>query len=139
MSMTKRETNSFLNERWVARVATLRKDGSPHVTPVWYAWDGMKFIIVTRRDRLKYRNIGRDNRVALCIDKPEPPTKGVLVEGKAEATEGDLRRWMKKVIARYVDGETARETHLNRWLDEPRTLLLVYPNKMLTWDNSKRR
>ena len=139
MSMTKREMNNFLDERWIARIATLKKDGSPHLTPVWYAWDGQKFVIVTRKDRVKYRNIGADGRVALCIDKPNPPTKGVIAEGKAEPTDADLRRLMEKVIGRYVDGKEDREKHLKRWLDEPRTLLLAYPNKILTWDNAKRR
>lgn len=139
MSMTKREVDSFLKGKWIARLATLRKDGSPHLTPVWYDWDGRKFVIVTRTDRVKYRNVAADSRVAISVDNNEMPYKGVIAEGRAEIMDHNLVDNMKRVIWKYADKPDERERYLQRWLNEPRSLVLVHPTKMIMWDNSKRR
>lgn len=137
--MTTREMNSFLKDNWLARLVTLRKNGSPQITPVWYDWDGRKFTVVTRSDRVKYRNIKADDRVALCIDTNDKPYKGVIVEGKAELTDRNLRDQMKKAIWKYIEGDEERQRYLQRWLNEPRVLIVVHPTRTITWDNSKTR
>ena len=48
MSLNKDELNSFLDNTRMGVVATIRKDGSPQATPVWYQYDGE---IVTFWDR----------------------------------------------------------------------------------------
>ena len=40
------------------------------MTTVWYRWDGEAFWISTNRDRAKYHNIERDNRVTVLVDAP---------------------------------------------------------------------
>ena len=40
VAMTQEEIDDFLSGRWVVRLATLARDGYPHVTPLWYYWDG---------------------------------------------------------------------------------------------------
>jgi nitroimidazol reductase NimA-like FMN-containing flavoprotein (pyridoxamine 5'-phosphate oxidase superfamily) len=40
VAMTPEEIDEFLSGRWIARLATLGKDGYPHVAPFWYYWDG---------------------------------------------------------------------------------------------------
>ena len=57
----------FLREPVYAHVATLMKDGSPQVTPVWVDTDGTDILLNTATGRLKTRNIERDGRVALSI------------------------------------------------------------------------
>ncbi|MBI4258091.1 MAG: PPOX class F420-dependent oxidoreductase [Thaumarchaeota archaeon] len=137
MSMTTREMSSFFKGKWIARLVTLKKNGYPHITPVWYDWDGRKLVIVTKTNRVKYRNIKTDSRVALCIDTNDRPYKGVIVEGKAEITDRNLRGEMKKMISKYVESDEERQRYLQRWLNEPRILLVVHPTKTITWDNSK--
>ena len=50
-----------------ATVATLNRDGSPQVSPVWVAYDGEHVIFNTEMKRLKTRNMKRDPRVALSV------------------------------------------------------------------------
>ncbi len=50
MTVLAPEVESFLREPNVAAFATVRPDGRPHVTPVWYEYDGMEFIVSTPRD-----------------------------------------------------------------------------------------
>ena len=35
--------DAFLAGKWNAILATIKKDGSPQLTPVWYRWDGEQF------------------------------------------------------------------------------------------------
>ncbi len=75
------EAQAFLHEKVYAHVATLMKDGSPQVTPVWVDTDGEHIIINSSRGRQKVLNMQRDARVALSIATPEDPHRGMLVRG----------------------------------------------------------
>jgi PPOX class probable F420-dependent enzyme len=68
-----------------AHVATIMKDGSPQVSPVWIYRHGDDIMIATGVDRQKTRNVQRDPRVAISIadvDSPFPPLqiRGRVVE-----------------------------------------------------------
>ncbi len=74
----------------IAHVATVMRDGSPQVTPVWIDRDGDVVLINTAAGRLKVRNVDRDPRVAISIvdrDHPNPP---MLLRGRVVAVvDGD--------------------------------------------------
>ena len=58
----------FVTVRHLATVSTLRRDGTPHVTPVGFTWDaeaGLARVICSGRSQ-KARNVERDPRVAIC-------------------------------------------------------------------------
>jgi PPOX class probable F420-dependent enzyme len=59
----------FLTERHLATLTTLRADGTPHVVPVGFTWDGDRRLarVITGGGTLKARNAGRPGaRAALC-------------------------------------------------------------------------
>lgn len=59
----------FLTERHLATLTTLRPDGTPHVVPVGFTWDGDHQLarVITSGGSLKARNAGRAGaRAALC-------------------------------------------------------------------------
>jgi len=70
--------------------ATLMKDGSPHVAPVWVDIDGNTILINTAVGRVKEKNVKRDKRVALSIFDPQNPLNMVSIRGKVTdlTTEG---------------------------------------------------
>lgn len=51
---------TLLNEKHMAQLVTLMKDGSPQVSPVWVDTDGENVIINTEEGRVKTANIRRD-------------------------------------------------------------------------------
>lgn len=57
---------SFLAERHLASLTTLRKDGTPHVVPVGFTYDAATRIarVITSGDSVKARNAGRAGAVA---------------------------------------------------------------------------
>ncbi len=59
---------TFLRERHLATLTTLRPDGTPHVVPVGFTWDDEQRVarVITSGDSQKARNALRGGRAALC-------------------------------------------------------------------------
>ena len=51
-------------------IATLRSDGWPQATTVSYASDGLDIYFVTGAGSQKARNLGRNGKVSLTVDRP---------------------------------------------------------------------
>lgn len=58
---------SFLSERHLATLTTLRRDGSPHVVPVGFTWDDAAGVVrvITNDVSQKARNAGRGGRAVV--------------------------------------------------------------------------
>jgi hypothetical protein len=95
VAMTREEIDEFLAGRWIARLATLGKDGYPHIAPLWYYWDGQCVYFELTRNRQSCRNLRADPRCSVVIDMDDRPlmglrhnlAKAVLIIGDAEMTE----------------------------------------------------
>jgi len=135
MSMTRQEMEEFLSEAHIARIATVKKDGSPHVAPVWFLWEGGQLVIVTYTDSLKVKNLKRDNRVAVVIDISDPG-KGVIVEGEATVSKDRVEETTRRVSAKYMKPEEL-DSYLESVLKVPLSVITVKPKKIMTWDYSK--
>ena len=66
-----------------AHVATLMKDGSPQVTPVWIDIEG-DTIVNTAEDRAKPRNVRRDRRIAISVHDQANPYRYIQIRGVVE-------------------------------------------------------
>ncbi len=91
---TERETK-YLMEKQLGRVATVSSEAQPHVVPIVYEFDG-RYIYFSGwniKKSLKFRNIQRNNRVALVVDDLAPvdrwAPRGIEIRGVAEAIEKD--------------------------------------------------
>jgi PPOX class probable F420-dependent enzyme len=92
-------------------LATTRKDGRPHVTPVWYALDGETLVFTTGADTVKGRSIRRDGRASICVQDDQPPYSFVTVSGSAEWSDevSDVRHWAGAIGGRYMGADRADE------------------------------
>jgi PPOX class probable F420-dependent enzyme len=50
-----------------AFLATVKKDGSPQVTPTWIDRDNDTILINTAKGRVKQENVSRDPRVSISL------------------------------------------------------------------------
>ena len=51
----------------LAFIATIMKDGSPQVSPVWVDYDAGYILVNTAEGRIKHKNVLRDPRVAISV------------------------------------------------------------------------
>jgi PPOX class probable F420-dependent enzyme len=89
-SMTEPDWRAFLasSPARPALLATTRKDGRPHVAPIWYDTDDDGTIVFnTGAETLKGRSIRRTGQVALCVQDDEAPFSFVSIEGTAEVVD----------------------------------------------------
>ena len=68
-ALTEAEREAFLTDLRIGRLATMREDGWPHVTPIWYVWEDGRFVLSLGKSRRHLRNIARDPHVTLCVDE----------------------------------------------------------------------
>ncbi|WP_405578482.1 PPOX class F420-dependent oxidoreductase [Streptomyces sp. NBC_01092] len=110
--MTDEEWRAFVSHGTrTGKLSTVRADGSPHVTPIWFVLDGDELVFNTGSSSVKGRNLVRDGRVALCVDDDRPPYSFVVIQGRARVSEDleELRRWAGRIGARYMGEERAEE------------------------------
>ena len=90
-----------------AHVATLMKDGSPQVTPLWIDIDGDTIVFNTAEGRTKARNLDRDGRVAISVHDQERPYRYIQVRGVVESrTRDGADAHIDKMSKKYTGNAT---------------------------------
>lgn len=64
-------------------LTTVRADGMPQPTPVWFSWDGDTFLIYSRPDAQKVRNIRQNRSVALNFVRDHEGEEYIVIMGQA--------------------------------------------------------
>ncbi len=115
-----------------AKLGLVRKDGSPHVAPVWVALDGDDIVFMTSADTIKGKAILRDPRVCLCWDDERPPFSFVTVSGTAATSTdpAELLRWATLIGGRYM-GHNRAEEYGQRNAVPPEMVVRVTPTKVV--------
>jgi PPOX class probable F420-dependent enzyme len=127
----------LLGERLVAVLATVGRDGLPHLTPVWFADDGDAIAIATASASRKVRNVERDARAGLVLHDSRPGFEvcGVSMTGRVTLVAGaEATRLVDRVHARYVDAEAAQVPEVAAFLASDDVALRFRPETAWTWD-----
>jgi PPOX class probable F420-dependent enzyme len=147
--MSTKEIRKFLVQGTLTgKLATVKKDGSPHVVPIWFILDdidddtSVDIIFTTGSTSVKARNIRLNNRVSICIDDQTPPFSFVTVYGVAEIQQfnrNELLKWATKIAERYMGKDNA-ESYGNRNSTEGELLVrikslnIVAEKNIAAWD-----
>jgi PPOX class probable F420-dependent enzyme len=121
----------FLAEPHVASLATIRPNGRPHVTPVWYEYDGREFIVSTLRETQKVRNVSRKGFAALSIHTAGAPFQHVIAEGTARVGSTLDNVWRERLASRYL-GDAAGRAYVRESGDWDVVAIHVRPMKWST-------
>jgi PPOX class probable F420-dependent enzyme len=121
----------FLRGPHVASLATVRPNGRPHVTPVWYQFDGHEFILSTLREAQKIRNITWKGYASLAIHTAGAPFQHVVAEGPARVGSPLDNVWRERLAIRYL-GETAGRAYVRESGDWDVVAIHIRPVKWST-------
>ena len=133
--MDDRDVSDFLTGIKMAVMATINSDGSPHLSPNWYYYDGEQLFFVTTKERKKFYNLKRDQRISVCVYEPPLASDYVVVQGAAIIDDlvptSELWATARLVIERYVNADDV-DTYIERWKTEPRILVTITAEKIYT-------
>ena len=123
------KVEEFLMGKHFGKLATIRKDGSPHVTPIWYMLEDGRLFVNTTTSRVKYFNIRRDPRVSFLVDDGYPY---VMIQGRARiAEERDGKRDIETLAIRYTGEVAGKKAARERYWKDPRVTIEIIPEKTI--------
>ena len=122
----------LLHKTRTGKFATVRKDGRPHVVPVWFVLDGDILVFTTGNISVKAANIRRDSRVTICVDDENPPYSFIMIEGTAflEDNCAMLKDWTTRIGGRYM-GNALAEQYGERNSTSDELLVRITPTKII--------
>jgi PPOX class probable F420-dependent enzyme len=108
--MTEAQWRAFLSAGTrTGKLATTRRDGRPHVMPIWFVLDGEDVVFNTGAETIKGRALARTGWASLCVDDDRPPYAFVTVSGHVTLST-DLEEMLPlstRIAARYMGEELA--------------------------------
>ncbi|ADP80937.1 pyridoxamine 5'-phosphate oxidase family protein [Pseudofrankia inefficax] len=140
IAMTQPEVDAFLAEERTCRVATSGGNG-PHLTPLWFAWDGTSLWLNSIVKSQRWTDIARDPRVSVLVDSGHAFNElhGVELRGRLE-TVGDAPRTNTPNPELEVPERLFAQKYTGRdemHYDGRHAWLRLTPEKIVSWDFRK--
>lgn len=127
--------DEFLKSQKILRLATVGKNNTPHIVPVWYLYSAKKFYIGTNTRTQKAKNIKKNNKISFCVDTGvnTPNIYGVMGLGTANLIleESKTKRIAKKILLRYF--ATLSKRSAIELLDDTDCIIEIIPEKLAVW------
>jgi PPOX class probable F420-dependent enzyme len=125
VKLTATQARLFL-DRNIGVVATIRADGSPHVTPVWVDWDG-EAVLINTASPIKQAHLRRDPRIAIAVFDRNEPERYVEVRGAAQVSAEGAWEHADRLVRRYRGLD-----RMPRRTDQHRVVIRVRPEHVVS-------
>ena len=139
-AMAPEERETFLRGERTCRVASVGGDGSPHVTPLWFVWDGASLWLTSIVRSQRWTDLQRDGRVSVIVDTGHDfmELRGVEIKGRAEVVgevprTGEPNAELEVPERLFADKYAGGRVHH----DGRHAWLRITPEKMVSWDFRK--
>jgi PPOX class probable F420-dependent enzyme len=121
----------MLADERVVWLSTVRPDGTPHLCPTWFWWDGSALVVFSKPDAVKARNLRTNPRLMVAVGDPDDDFSVGLIEAEARF-DADARvpdaffaKYADELAAGRLDPATFRTTY---------TLAIrIVPTRFLAW------
>ena len=94
----------YLQETRMAVFGSINRDGSPHLTGLWYELRGDEIILNTGTATRKLRNLRRDPRASVCVID-HSPARHVTLEGTVTFDDEHVLEDLTRLASRYAGPE----------------------------------
>ncbi len=140
--MTDTEISAFLDQQRSLQVASINKDGTPHLVTMWYGFVDGNIVFWTYAKSQKVANLRRDPRISCLVESglTYEELKGVSITGRGELS--DDREFVLQVgaavLPRYnmVEIDDGVREVLQR-MGAKRVAITIHPSKIVSWDHAK--
>ncbi len=134
--LTPQEQAAFLRDNPKCALATIDKDGFPHVVAMGFFVEDGTFWMTSYAKAQKVLNIRRDPRVGLMVETGASyaELRGVMVRGTCEIIE-DVETVRRVMSHRRSSSQSGRQGSLDS--APKRVALKITPHKIISWDHRK--
>jgi PPOX class probable F420-dependent enzyme len=117
----------LFSEKNLVFIATVMKDGSPQLSPVWANYDDGFILVNTAEGRIKHKNILRDPRVAVSVTSNDNPLDMTTIRGTVIEIIPDYQyQHADKLTQQYM----GRTNYPFKQPDEKRIIFKIKPEKI---------
>ena len=141
ITMTDAETTTFLERSRIANLATLGRDGTPHLVAMWYGLIDGEIWFETKAKSQKAVNLRRDPRLTVLIEDGHTydTLRGVSIEGHAEIVDDaeSISKVGISVWERYTGPYSEEVKPLVDQMMNKRIAVRVAVDRVRSWDHRK--
>lgn len=137
MALSEQAFERLMAEPLVVVFGTVGPTGAPHLAPVWFEWRDGAILIPTERGSQKWRNIERDPRVSVCVERREGPMAVALVSGTAEILDTDYAPDRARFYQRYNGDDWEARLAANPISPGQWALVRVTPTKVISFGSDE--
>jgi len=141
LAMTQGERDAFLSAQPVCRVATVSRGGRPHVSPLWFVWDGGALWLYSIVRSQRWTDLAADPRVSVAVDDGGAnfgELRGVELSGRAVIV-GEVPRAGETYPELDAPERLFAEKYGRMRHDARHAWLRLVPEKIVSWDFRKLR
>lgn len=133
MTMIPDKYRDLLDGPIVVALATLMKDGTPQVQPVWCSYDGTHVLVNTEKGRQKYRNLSRRRVATILAVDPRNDSRWLEVRGRVVAeTEAGAAEHIDELARLYLQVDK----YPYHQPGDVRVLFRIEPERIATMETS---
>ncbi len=140
IAMSVDERDAYLGQAKMVRLGSVGGDGAPHVSPLWFVWDGSSMWLNSIVKSQRWANLLRNPRVSAVVDGGDAyfELHGVEINGTVEVV-GDVPRSAipdpavaeaERLFGEKYTGGTFYPDGRHAWLK-------VNVDKIVSWDFRK--
>ncbi len=116
---------------WLSSVAA---DGTPHLVPIWFSWDGDTVLIASKPHAKKVANLRANPSVMLAVGEPDDDFDVGMVEGAAELLDEPSAAILPAShLAKYRDQMAAIGLTSDQFLATYSQVIRIRPTRFLSW------
>jgi len=129
------EQDKFLRKQKILHLASVDKNGIPHIIPVWYLYSGKKIYIGTNMKTQKAKNVKSHKKISFCVDVGvnAPNIFGVMGKGNAKLITNKkiVSTLAKRILLRYF--KTLNKKSAKEILDDTDCVIEITPKEYSVW------
>jgi PPOX class probable F420-dependent enzyme len=123
----------FLSTEPVVWLSTVRPDGTPHLVPIWFTWDGTSLLVFSKPGAQKVRNLRANPVAMLALGKPADDFDVALAEARVELLDDRPTELPAAQLAKYADRMASLGLSPEAFLATYSQVIRITPTRSLSW------
>lgn len=124
----------LLDAEPVVWLSTVRPDGTPHLVPIWFSWDGEAILIASKPGAKKVANLRANPSVMLALGEPDDDFDVGMIQGTAELLDEPAAAVLPAShLAKYRTQMASIGLTADEFLRTYSQVIRIRPSRFLPW------